>query len=78
MISTTPSTKGADRVHAAEIAFVGPVSGSLARIYGARLADRLSGRRVAPDVRGGMIPRAGLLVASAPSTIAVQIPRPPR
>jgi NNP family nitrate/nitrite transporter-like MFS transporter len=49
-------------LHAAEIAFVGPLLGSLARIYGGRLADRLSGSRVTLGVLGGMIVGAGLLV----------------
>ena len=33
-------------LHAAEFAFVGPALGSLARIYGGRLADRVGGSRV--------------------------------
>jgi NNP family nitrate/nitrite transporter-like MFS transporter len=49
-------------LHAAEIAFVGPLLGSLARIYGGRLADRRSGGRVTLDVLGGMILGAGVLV----------------
>src|SRR5579875_954211 len=32
-------------LHAAEYAFIGPLLGSLARIYGGRLADRFSGGR---------------------------------
>ncbi|OBI14660.1 MFS transporter [Mycobacterium sp. E2327] len=50
-------------LHAAQIAFVGPLFGSLARIYGGRLADRLGGSRVTLGVLGGMIVGAGLLVA---------------
>ncbi|WP_371514913.1 MFS transporter [Mycobacterium sp. 1164966.3] len=50
-------------LHAAQIAFVGPLLGSLARVYGGRLADRLGGSRVTLIVLGGMIPAAGLLVA---------------
>jgi MFS transporter, NNP family, nitrate/nitrite transporter len=50
-------------LHAAQIAFVGPLLGSLARIYGGRLADRRSGSRVTLGVLGGMIVGAGLLVA---------------
>ena len=50
-------------LHAAQIAFVGPLLGSLARIYGGRLADRLGGSRVTLGVLGGMILAAGLLVA---------------
>ncbi|BBX98635.1 MFS transporter [Mycobacterium lacus] len=49
-------------LHAAQIAFVGPLSGSLARIYGGRLADRLGGSRVTLGVLAGMIVGAGLLV----------------
>jgi NNP family nitrate/nitrite transporter-like MFS transporter len=48
-------------LHAAEIAFVGPLLGSLARIYGGRLADRRSGGRVTLGVLGGMILGAGVL-----------------
>jgi NNP family nitrate/nitrite transporter-like MFS transporter len=50
-------------LHAAQIAFVGPLLGSLARIYGGRLADRLGGSRVTLGVLAGMIPAAALLVA---------------
>jgi len=49
-------------LHAAQIAFVGPLLGSLARIYGGKLADRLGGSRVTLGVLGGMIMGAGLLV----------------
>ncbi|OBA60396.1 MFS transporter [Mycobacterium sp. 1100029.7] len=49
-------------LHAAEIAFVGPLLGSLARIYGGKLADRRTGSRVTLGVLGGMIVGAGLLV----------------
>ena len=49
-------------LHAAQIAFLGPLLGSLARIYGGRLADRLGGGRVTLGVLGGMILAAGLLV----------------
>jgi NNP family nitrate/nitrite transporter-like MFS transporter len=49
-------------LHAAQIAFVGPLLGSLARIYGGKLADRVGGGRVTLAVFGGMILAAGLLV----------------
>jgi NNP family nitrate/nitrite transporter-like MFS transporter len=49
-------------LHAAQIAFLGPLLGSLARIYGGRLADRLGGSRVTLGVLAGMILGAGLLV----------------
>ena len=49
-------------LHAAQIAFVGPLLGSLARIYAGKLADRMSGSRVTLGVLGGMILAAALLV----------------
>ncbi|WP_142280493.1 nitrate/nitrite transporter [Mycobacterium saskatchewanense] len=49
-------------LHAAQIAFIGPLLGSLARIYGGRLADRKGGSRVTLGVLAGMILAAGLLV----------------
>jgi MFS transporter, NNP family, nitrate/nitrite transporter len=49
-------------LHAAQIAFVGPLLGSLARIYGGRLGDRAGGGRVTLGVLAGMIVGAGLLV----------------
>jgi MFS transporter, NNP family, nitrate/nitrite transporter len=49
-------------LHAAQIAFVGPLVGSLARIYGGKLADRIGGGRVTLGVLAGMILGAGLLV----------------
>lgn len=49
-------------LHAAEIAFVGPLLGSLTRVYGGKLADRLGGGRVTLAVFGGMSLAAGLLV----------------
>lgn len=49
-------------LHAAQVAFVGPLLGSLARICGGRLADRLGGSRVTLGVLAGMTLGAGLLV----------------
>lgn len=49
-------------LHAAQIAFVGPLLGSLARIYGGRLSDRIGGGRVTLAVLGGMMLAAGALV----------------
>lgn len=56
-------TAGQAALHAAQIAFVGPLFGSLARIYGGRLADRHGGSRVTLGVLAGMIGAAGLLAA---------------
>jgi NNP family nitrate/nitrite transporter-like MFS transporter len=50
-------------LHAAEFAFIGPALGSVARIYGGRLADRRCGSRVAVAVFVAMGLTTGLLVA---------------
>lgn len=49
-------------LHAAQIAFLGPLLGSLARVYGGRLADRVGGGPVTLAVFCSMIPATGLLV----------------
>ncbi|HYB35055.1 MAG TPA: nitrate/nitrite transporter [Mycobacterium sp.] len=49
-------------LHAAQIAFIGPLLGSLSRVYGGTLADRIGGSRVTLAVFAGMITAAGLLV----------------
>jgi NNP family nitrate/nitrite transporter-like MFS transporter len=49
-------------LHAAEVAFLGPLLGSLTRMYGGRLSDRLGGGRVTMGILIGMIAAAGLLV----------------
>jgi MFS transporter, NNP family, nitrate/nitrite transporter len=49
-------------LHAAQIAFIGPLLGSITRVYGGKLADRLGGGRVTLAVFAGMILAAGLLV----------------
>nr|WP_198542237.1 nitrate/nitrite transporter [Mycolicibacterium peregrinum] len=56
-------TAGQASLHAAQIAFIGPLLGSLSRVYGGKLADRVGGGRVTLAVFGGMILSAGLLVA---------------
>ncbi len=50
-------------LHAAEFAFIGPALGSVARIYGGRLADRVSGSRVTLAVLGTMGVVTAFLVA---------------
>ncbi|GAA4405350.1 nitrate/nitrite transporter [Tsukamurella soli] len=52
-------------LHAAQIAFVGPLLGSLARVYGGRFADRIGGGRVTLAAFGGMIAGAGILAVTA-------------
>lgn len=55
-------TPAAASLHAAQIAFIGPLLGSLARVYGGKLADRIGGGRVTLGVFACMILAAGLLV----------------
>src|SRR5262249_47570897 len=49
-------------LHAAQIAFIGPLLGSLSRVYGGKLADRIGGSRVTLAVFAGMVAAAGLLI----------------
>lgn len=49
-------------LHTAQVAFVGPLLGSLARVVGGRMSDRIGGARVTLAVFVGMIVAAGLLV----------------
>ncbi len=50
-------------LHAAQIAFLGPLLGSLSRVYGGRLADRVGGGRVTLIAFCAMILAAGILVS---------------
>ncbi|QLL09953.1 nitrate/nitrite transporter [Mycobacterium vicinigordonae] len=50
-------------LHAAQIAFLGPMLGSLSRVYGGRLADRAGGGRVTLGAFCGMLLAAGILVS---------------
>jgi MFS transporter, NNP family, nitrate/nitrite transporter len=50
-------------LHAAQIAFIGPLLGSVSRVYGGKLADRIGGSRVTLAVFAGMMAAAGLLIA---------------
>jgi MFS transporter, NNP family, nitrate/nitrite transporter len=52
-------------LHAAELAFIGPLLGALARIYGGRLADRIGGGRVTLLVFVAMVLAAGMLIGVA-------------
>ncbi|MCV7193060.1 nitrate/nitrite transporter [Mycolicibacterium brumae] len=55
-------------LHAAQIAFLGPLLGSLARVYGGKLADRFGGGRVTMLVFAGMVVGAGVLIGADLST----------
>lgn len=50
-------------LHTLQVAFVGPLLGSLSRVVGGKVADRVGGGRVTLAVFAGMILAAGLLVA---------------
>jgi NNP family nitrate/nitrite transporter-like MFS transporter len=52
-------------LHAAQIAFLGPLLGSMSRVYGGRLADRTGGGRVTLGVFCSMILAAGILVLTS-------------
>ncbi|GBG40111.1 MFS transporter [Mycobacterium montefiorense] len=49
-------------LHAAELAFIGPLLAALARVYGGRLADRIGGGRVTCAVFVAMILSAAMLI----------------
>jgi MFS transporter, NNP family, nitrate/nitrite transporter len=52
-------------LHAAQIAFLGPLLGSFSRVYGGKLADRIGGGRVTLAVFCSMILAAGILVSAS-------------
>ncbi|OIN82867.1 nitrate/nitrite transporter [Mycobacterium malmoense] len=54
---------GKASLHAAEIAFIGPLLGSLARIAGGKLSDRFGGGRVSLALLAGMILGGAFVVA---------------
>ena len=56
-------------LHAAQIAFLGPLLGSISRVYGGKLADRIGGGRVTLAVFCSMILAAGILISA--STLGV-------
>lgn len=58
-------TAGQAALHAAQIAFAGPLLGALSRVYGGRLADRHGGGGVTFAVFAGMVLATGLLVATS-------------
>jgi NNP family nitrate/nitrite transporter-like MFS transporter len=60
----TPAMTGQASLHAAQIAFLGPVLGSLFRPVGGWLSDRFGGGKVTLYTFGAMIVTAGWLVAA--------------
>jgi NNP family nitrate/nitrite transporter-like MFS transporter len=61
--ASTGQSQAQASLHTTQIAFIGPALGSLSRIYGGRLADRVGGSRITLATFAGMIGAAGLLVA---------------
>jgi MFS transporter, NNP family, nitrate/nitrite transporter len=59
---TTGQSGAQASLHVAQIAFLGPLLGSLSRIYGGRMADRVGGGRITLCAFAGMILASGLLV----------------
>lgn len=51
-------------LHAAQLAFIGPLLGSVSRVLGGRLADRIGGGRVTLAVFAMMVPPTVLLAAA--------------
>ncbi|GED97527.1 MFS transporter [Gordonia crocea] len=54
-------------LQAAQIAFIGPLLGSISRVYGGKLADRIGGSRVTLWVFLGMMAAATLLIVGSGS-----------
>ncbi|OBA83860.1 MFS transporter [Mycobacterium sp. 1164966.3] len=52
-------------LHAAQIAFLGPLLGSISRVYGGRLADRIGGGRVTLAVFCSMLLAAGIVISAS-------------
>lgn len=52
-------------LHAAQIAFLGPLLGSITRVYGGKLSDRVGGGRVTLGVFFGMTLFAGVLITAS-------------
>ncbi|QUR68182.1 nitrate/nitrite transporter [Mycobacterium spongiae] len=67
---------GPAALHAAQLAFVGPLMAALARVYGGRLADKIGGSRLTLTVFVAMTLVAGLLISA--STLEERHPGPHR
>ncbi|MCF8588316.1 MFS transporter [Gordonia liuliyuniae] len=60
-------------LHAASIAFIGPLLGSISRVYGGKLADRFGGSNVTLSVFVGMIGAAAILIAGSGSLVTMSV-----
>ncbi|KZS57347.1 nitrate/nitrite transporter [Mycobacterium ostraviense] len=70
--SATPAMTGQAALHAAQIAFIGPLLGSIARPPGGWLSDRIGGSRVTLYTFAAMIAAAGWLVVFGEMADAMQ------
>ena len=60
----TPAQSAAASLHAAQIAFVGPLLGSISRVWGGRLADRRGGGLITLVTFASMVAAGGLLIVA--------------
>ncbi|KQU07684.1 MFS transporter [Rhodococcus sp. Leaf7] len=65
--AVTPAMQAQASLHAAQIAFIGPLLGSLSRPIGGKFADRVGGGRITMYTFVAMIFSAGILVATSMS-----------
>ncbi|KQU31263.1 MFS transporter [Rhodococcus sp. Leaf225] len=63
--AVTPAMQAQASLHAAQIAFIGPLLGSLSRPIGGKFADRVGGGRITMYTFVAMIFSAGILVATS-------------
>ena len=69
----TPALTAQAALHAAQIAFIGPLLGSIARPAGGWLSDRIGGSRVTLYTFATMIAAAGWLVGSSGTNLAAYV-----
>lgn len=62
--TATPAQTAEASLHAAQIAFLGPLLGSMSRVVGGKLADRIGGGKVTLWTFAGMILGGAILVAA--------------
>ncbi|WP_127782302.1 nitrate/nitrite transporter [Rhodococcus sp. X156] len=63
-VAATPAMQAEAALHSAQIAFIGPLLGSLSRPLGGMLADRIGGGRITLYTFVSMIAAAGVLVVA--------------
>jgi len=63
-LKATPQMQGAAALHAAQIAFIGPLLGSISRPFGGKLADKIGGGKVTLYTFIAMVFAGGILVTT--------------